>query len=527
MRINLARTSGSATQFRHVYLTLTCFNHDNGSQVESRAGRLFPSGVRLLLNMRAQWRTEGAAVAVPAPASFGRRRPTWRDSGLIVDLAEDVLSPRWWRGAATLAAPCGGVGLIAPAPFEPLPAITVDRVGSAEAAQFRDIAITPLSAGAHTGGRMAANALVEPLSQAPDRPSIDLFARLGAGDTIARLLARSGVSYSEAGEAARLIQGAAAGAIAPGTSVSIRLGRRSPSGVRPVDRIALRAGLDLNIAVIASATGMKLGVSRIAVDSTPLRVRGRVGDGLYWALRASGVSAPTAGVYLRALSAHVDVGGQIGPDDRFDLIIANRRAATGESEEGPLLYAAIERAGASDVKLMKWTIGGRTDWVDANGAGRQVSTMSWPVAGRITSGFGIRVHPILRFARMHKGIDFAAHYGTPIVAAADGQVARAGWAGGYGQQVRIGHVGGIGTSYSHMSRIIVAPGSIVRQGQLIGYAGSSGLSTGPHLHYEVYRGGVAVNPLSVRFASRALLEGTELERFKARLAQLMSIGTTG
>ena len=83
---------------------------------------------------------------------------------------------------------------------------------------------------------------------------------------------------------------------------------------------------------------------------------------------------------------------------------------------------------------------------------------------------------------------------------------------------------GIVTSYSHMSRIVAEPGSFVRQGQLIGYVGSSGLSTGPHLHYEVYRNGAAVNPLGVRFASRSLLEGEELERFKARLAQLMALG---
>ena len=207
------------------------------------------------------------------------------------------------------------------------------------------------------------------------------------------------------------------------------------------------------------------------------------------------------------------------------MIIANRRAATGESQEGPLLYAAIERAGASDVKLMKWTVNGRTDWIDANGAGRQVAAMMWPVAARITSGFGLRFHPILRFARMHKGIDFGAHYGQPIVAAADGRVTGAGWAGGYGQQVRLLHAGGMGTSYSHMSRIVAASGSFVRQGQLIGYVGSSGLSTGPHLHYEVYRNGVAVNPLGVRFASSALLEGPELERFKTRLSQLMAIGS--
>lgn len=476
--------------------------------------------------MRAEWRNAGgvALAGTRAPA-FGRRRKRLRDLDLIVDLSDEPLSRRWWRGVATLSLLCASVAFIAPTPFEPLPAALVDRVGAAEATQYRDIAISSLGEGSRTGGRMTANALVEPLSSAPDRPNIELFAKLGDGDNVANMLARSGVSYADAGEAARLIGSAVPGGVIPGTSFAIKLGRRSPSGVRPIERIALRAGLDLNVTLIGGAEGYKLSTSRIAVDNTPLRVRGRVGDGLYWALRASGVSPQAAGDYLRALASQIDVGGQVGPDDRFDLIIANRRAATGESQEGPLLYAAIERAGASDVKLMKWTINGRTDWVDANGAGRQVSEMAWPVAARITSGFGVRFHPILHFARFHRGIDFGAHYGQPIVAAADGQVVRAGWAGGYGQQVRLAHAGGMGTSYSHMSRIVAAPGSFVRQGQLIGYVGSSGLSTGPHLHYEVYRGGVAVNPLGVRFASRALLEGPDLERFKARLARLMTIGT--
>jgi murein DD-endopeptidase MepM/ murein hydrolase activator NlpD len=165
--------------------------------------------------------------------------------------------------------------------------------------------------------------------------------------------------------------------------------------------------------------------------------------------------------------------------------------------------------------------------MDVNGAGKQVASTIWPVAAPITSGFGMRYHPILHFGRMHKGIDFGAHYGQPIVATADGQVVRAGWAGGYGRQVRLAHSGGMGTSYNHMSRIIVEPGSIVRQGQVIGYVGSTGLSTGPHLHYEVYRNGVAVNPMGVRFGSSAVLAGDELARFRARLAQLMTVGTKG
>ena len=126
--------------------------------------------------------------------------------------------------------------------------------------------------------------------------------------------------------------------------------------------------------------------------------------------------------------------------------------------------------------------------------------------------------------QFQRGVSVYPALGAPIHAASDGRVIASGWSGGYGRQVRIAHGGGIVTSYSHMSRTVAEPGSFVRQGQLIGYVGSSGLSTGPHLHYEVYRGGVAVNPTTVKFAGSAVLQGPELERFKARLAQLMRVG---
>jgi murein DD-endopeptidase MepM/ murein hydrolase activator NlpD len=124
---------------------------------------------------------------------------------------------------------------------------------------------------------------------------------------------------------------------------------------------------------------------------------------------------------------------------------------------------------------------------------------------------------------MHKGMDFRAGYGTPILAATDGRVARAGWAGGYGKQVRLAHAGGLTTSYSHMSRIIAEPGTYVKQGQLIGYVGSTGLSTGPHLHYELHRDGIPINPASVKFPMRSQLSGPELAAFRQQLSSLLAI----
>ena len=253
------------------------------------------------------------------------------------------------------------------------------------------------------------------------------------------------------------------------------------------------------------------------VMTGPLRIRGRVGDGLYWSLRAAGASSQAAAQYLAALATEIDVGA-VGPNDTFDLVLGSNRE---------LLYAGLNRVADSELQLVKWSANGRSEWIDAANTARPAPVsdgMAWPVAGQITSYFGYRYHPILHFTRFHAGIDFGASWGSPIVAAADGQVSAAGWAGGYGRQVRIWHGGGLTTTYSHMSEITAAPGSFVRRGQLIGYVGSSGLSTGPHLHYEVLKDGAPVNPLGVRFVSAPVVDPHLGDAVKARLKALLSIG---
>ena len=257
---------------------------------------------------------------------------------------------------------------------------------------------------------------------------------------------------------------------------------------------------------------------KIVSNGTEIRVQGAVTEGLYWSLRDAGVPSQIAAEYLHALSTRMDVGA-VAPFDRFDLVIS-------KTPGRPLEYAALHRVEADDVELLKWTADGKTDWfdTDASGAERSAGLMT-PVAGRITSTFGVRYHPILHYARMHAGIDFGAAWGSPIVAAADGQVVSAGWAGGYGREVRVAHGGGIVTLYGHMSGIAASAGEMVKQGQVIGYVGSSGLSTGPHLHFEVKVNGRPVDPMTVQMQSRNVISGPAKVAFNARLKQLMAIGS--
>jgi hypothetical protein len=250
----------------------------------------------------------------------------------------------------------------------------------------------------------------------------------------------------------------------------------------------------------------------------PLRIRGRAGEGLYWSLRAAGATPQIAAEYLAALATKIDVG-EVGPGDSFDLVLGSGRQ---------LLYAGLGRVGQPNLELVKWNANGGSSWIDAANSTaapeRVESGLVMPASGPVTSYFGYRYHPILHFTRFHAGIDIGAAWGTPIVAAASGQVAAAGWSGGYGREVQIAHGGGITSLYGHMSQIVAQPGSFVHAGQLIGYVGSSGLSTGPHVHFEVKVGGRPVNPLSVRFASAPAIDTHLADAVKARLKALLSVG---
>ena len=472
----------------------------------------------------------GRARSAKPRFDFSAARDRWSEHlcriDLAPDLGADIGSRRWFRGLGTM------VGLTAVAlalwpDFAPLEAAPSVYVNDAVRDEYRSQMVLPLALGADSGRHMGATDAVKPLAAAPERPQIQMLATLASGDGFTRMLQRAGVGAGDASAVAGLVGNVVPlGDIASGTQVDITLGRRtSPDLPRPLEQMTFRARFDLELTVSRAAGGGPLALTRtpIRVDDTPLRIRGTVGSSLYRSARAAGAPASAVQAYLKALNDQMVLERDVRATDTFDIIVSHRRAATGERQAGQLLYAGIDRGGKPRTQLMRWGKEGR--FYEASGVGEQRAGLLAPVPGRTTSRFGMRRHPVLGYRRMHSGLDFKASYGTPIVAVTDGRVTGAGRMGGCGIAVRLRHGGGIDTRYCHMSRMTVNAGQNGRRGQVIGDVGSPGLSTGPHLHDEMYRGGRAVDPSSVQYVTRAMLSGAELAQFKSSLAQLKSVET--
>jgi murein DD-endopeptidase MepM/ murein hydrolase activator NlpD len=457
-----------------------------------------------------------APVAEPK-GDWRQRLTEWAERvDLVPDLGQSVGALSWFRGLLTCFGLCALALALAPG-FKPLPGPPAPLMGDAQFDEVRSQMITPLALGADSGRHMAATDLVEPLRETPERPQIELSAQVGSSDTLSRALARAGVGGDDAATISSMVAGDISNGIKPGARLDITLGRRaSRDRPRPLDKLTFRARLDLDIAIARAGGVLQVKRIPIRVDSTPLRIQGVAGDSIYRSARAAGAPPQAIQAFLRVIAQQVDLGS-IAPGDRYDIVTGYRQAETGDVEVGDLLYAGLHRAHGKGIDMLKWTSEGHTEWFEASGVGERRGVLGAPVAGHLTSGYGMRRHPILGYTRMHAGVDFGAAYGSPIYAVTDGVVSFAGRHGGHGNYVRIEHGNGLATGYAHMSRIAAAPGMRVRRGQVIGYVGSSGLSTGPHLHYEVYRNGATINPLSITFTTTAQLTGNNLAAFRAKL----------
>jgi murein DD-endopeptidase MepM/ murein hydrolase activator NlpD len=469
----------------------------------------------------------GRLPRVDAGAILQRTARQLSDAELVVDLGDSIGSGRWWRGLATLTAlVAAGVAIGTNLPT--LPGAVPPQRSAAVDAEGRNGGFGPLALGSPTVGRAAPTPLARRLSETPERPRVELSTTVGSGGLEAALR-RSGVGRDDLSAIAGLMSGVAnPRGLAPGTPVTIVLGRRESRAVpRPLEFLSFRAAFETKMEIRRGADGtLQAKAIPIRIDNTPLRVSGSVGTSLERSARAAGLPARIVSDYLRQLGYALDVQREVGRRDRFEIIVAHRRAETGETQMGELLYAGLVN-GRSNVSLMRWGNKGEFFW--QTGEGVRKGLIRTPVSGaRQSSGFGMRFHPVLGYNRMHQGVDFAAPTGTPILASAAGTIVFAGWGGGYGNVVVIDHGKGMRTRYAHMHRISVRNGQRVEQGHTIGQVGSTGLSTGPHLHYEVWMNGKPVDPRSVKlFGGTQQLGGADLRRFKSEMARLKSLPGAG
>ncbi len=245
---------------------------------------------------------------------------------------------------------------------------------------------------------------------------------------------------------------------------------------------------------------------------------------LYGSAAQAGIPKSVVADAIKIFSWNVDFQRDIRPNNVLEVMYESYETEDGHvSKTGNILYTKL-KLNNREIPLYRFKMSdGRVDYFQPDGRSIKRTLMKTPINGaRMSSGFGKRRHPVLGYTKMHKGVDFAASTGTPIFAAGDGVVEKAGWFSSYGKYIRIRHNSKLKTAYAHMSKINskVKSGQRVRQGQVIGYVGTTGRSTGPHLHYEVISNGRQVNPRSVNLPIGEELTGKQMASFKAVVNKL-------
>ena len=248
------------------------------------------------------------------------------------------------------------------------------------------------------------------------------------------------------------------------------------------------------------------------------RYDGTISSSLSAAAGEAGVPQKILNAMVNMFSFDVDFQRDIQKGDSFSVMFEQVVTKDGRVVSTEGIRVASMTLSGSPLKLYSFKHSdGFVDFYNEKGEGVRKALLRTPINGaRLTSGFGMRQHPILGYSKMHQGIDFGAPTGTPVFAAGDGVIEKREVFGGYGNYVRVRHSSGYATAYAHLSRFgqNIQVGKRVRQEQIIGYVGTTGRSTGPHLHYEILRDNRQVNPMKVKFPSSLKLKGTTLARFK-------------
>jgi murein DD-endopeptidase MepM/ murein hydrolase activator NlpD len=363
-----------------------------------------------------------------------------------------------------------------------------------------------------------------------------LALEVGRGDTLLAMLVGQNVPSDEAHRVvASLKPKFNPGALKVGQTISVTLDRHEKLGDRAaVKELAIKLP-NLSMVELQRINGQKFSVDAIkpTLTANAYRARGVVKSSFSQAADDAGLPMSAINELIKVYSYDVDFQREIHPGDTLEVLLD--RKTTKEGEVGGyenLRYAALTLQGKKHEIIRFKDSSGEFAWYDGKGESVKKSLIRTPIDGaRISSGFGMRNHPVLGYSKMHRGVDFAAPTGTPIFAAGDGVVTFKGWKGGYGNFVEIRHNGTYSTAYGHISRFgNIKQGSRVKQGQVIAYVGSTGMSTGPHLHYEVRANGDQVNPVAKQFNLAGRLIGKQLAAFKTRkqamIGELASLAGT-
>lgn len=373
--------------------------------------------------------------------------------------------------------------------------------------------------------------------QVPPEPVDETF-KLAKGETLVDALADRGVSRDAAQSLAAAIEPVFPAAnMKEGTEFELTLDRQLDFYGREVTfpvQLSFQPGPNETIDVqadedgrfVASIEGAKAGAKSQYAEYNHFRTKAQVGSSLYGTAKDNKIPDYIISELTRIFSYDVDFQRQVKATDSFEVFYGNPLSGS-SSKRKVLHYAQLTLDGVTKTLYRYTTADGQTDYYDEQGRSAQKSLLKTPVSGaKLTSGFGMRRHPLLGYSKMHTGIDFGVPIGTPIRAAGAGTVQIAGRHGAYGITVEIKHTQTYETLYAHMSKLAagIQPGSKVNQGQIIGYVGSTGRSTGPHLHYEVRVNDRPVNPMRVQVAGGKQLSGKELKKFaqmKQRIYAMM------
>ncbi len=346
---------------------------------------------------------------------------------------------------------------------------------------------------------------------------------VGKGDTLMALLVRAGLPRTDSHHAIKaLSKKFSPKRIRPGQEIELTfepaVAVEGKDSAKELNKLVVRPDIYKEYVVRPAGEGrFKAVLEKKAVETKLSRAEGSIDNSLYVSATKAGVPVPVLMEMIRIFSWDVDFQRGIRTGDKFEIMFERLFTDKGEfARYGRVLYANLILRGDQRPLYRYRTTKGTDDYFDEKGRSARKALMRTPINGaRLSSGYGRRRHPILGYTKMHRGADFAAPRGTPIYAGGSGTVVYRARKGGYGNYIRIRHNSEYSTAYAHMKSFArkVRRGSRVRQGQVIGYVGSTGRSTGPHLHYEILRRGRQVNPMRIKMPSGKHLKGKELTRF--------------